>query len=90
MHNGRGDDSRHAKKLKAAAEKHGAKHLSLNQVVAGPDSSLWIIRLMCADWEIFGKVMQAASSDSAARDALAGLDAVSKVVSRRVSASVDL
>jgi hypothetical protein len=45
---------------------------------------------MCADWEIFGKVMQAASSDSAARDALAGLDAVSKVVSRRVSASVDL
>lgn len=78
------------RKLKAAAENHGAENLSLNQVMAGPDSGLWIIRFMCANWEVFGKVMQAASSDPAARDALAGLDAVSEVVSRRVLASLEL
>lgn len=76
--------------LKAALEKHGAESVMLNQVMAGPDSGQWVIRILCTNWESFGKVMQAASSDPSLGKAVAGLDAVSEMISRRLLASLDL
>ena len=42
------------------------------------------------NWKSFGKVMQAASNDPALSEAVAGLDALSEVISRRLLASLDL
>ena len=78
------------RKLKATAEKQGAESVTLSQVVAGPDAGQWVIRIMCANWQAFGKAAEAATSDRGAQDAVAGLDAISEVVSRRVVAGVDL
>jgi hypothetical protein len=78
------------RKLKAAAEKHGAESVTLSQVVAGPDPGQWVIRIMCANWPAFGKASEASMTDKAAQDAVAGLNAISEVVSRRVVAGVDL
>src|SRR5271155_1422423 len=78
------------RKLKVALEKHGAESVVLNQVMAGPDSGQWVVRIMCANWEAFGKVMQAASNDPAVSESIAGLDAVSEMISRRLLASLDL
>ena len=77
-------------KLKAVMEKHGAESVVLSQVMAGPDAGNWVIRIMCTNWESFGKAMQAATNDPAAREAVAGLDAVSEMVSRGLLASLDL
>jgi hypothetical protein len=78
------------RKLKTTVEKHGAEDLTLNQVVAGPDSGQWLIRIIFASWESFGKAMQLVSNDKGAQDAVAGLDSISEVTSRRMLASVDL
>ena len=78
------------RKLKAAAETHGAESVTLSQVMAGPDAGQWVIRIMCANWQVFGELAEAATSDRAAQDTLAGLDAISEVVSRRVVVGVDL
>ena len=78
------------RKLKVAFEKRGAESVLLNQVMAGPDSGQWIVRIMCANWEAFGKVMQAASNDPTVSESIAGLDAVSEMISRRLLASLDL
>ncbi len=78
------------RKLKVVLEKHGAESVVLSQVMTGPDSGNWIVRILCTDWEVFGKVMQAASNDPALREAVAGLDAASEMVSRRLLASLDL
>ena len=45
---------------------------------------------MCANWQSFGELAEAAMSGRAGQDAVAGLDAISEMVSRRVVASVDL
>jgi len=78
------------RKVKAVVEKHGAENVTLNQVAVGPDAGHWVILILSANWETFGKVSQAIQSDPAAHDALAGLDAISEVVSRRLVAGVDL
>ena len=78
------------RKLKTVAEKNGAEGLVISQVVVGPDTGQWVIRIGFTDWEAFGKSMQTTSNDPAAHEALAGVDAISEVVSRRVLASVDL
>ena len=78
------------RKLKMASERHGAESVSLSQIMVGPDSGQWVIRIRCPNWEAFGKMMQAASNDPAAKEALAGMDAVSEVVTRRLTASLDL
>ncbi len=78
------------RKLKVAAEKNGAESVVLSQVMAGPDAGQWVIRILCANWEAFGKAMQAASNDPAARESIAGLDAILEVVSRRLLSGLDL
>src|SRR5262245_61670515 len=78
------------RKLKAVVEKHGAESVTLNQVTVGPDAGHWVILILCANWEAFGKVTQSVMSDPAAHDALTGVDAISEVVNRRLVASVDL
>ena len=74
----------------SGAQRHGAESVTLSQVVAGPDPGQWVIRIMCANWAAFGKASEAAMTDKAAQDAVAGLNAISGVVSRRVVAGVDL
>jgi hypothetical protein len=78
------------RKLKVALEKNGAESVVLNQVTVGPDTGQWVVLILCTNWEAFGKVMQAASNDPAAHEAIAGLDAVSEMVSRRLVAGMDL
>jgi hypothetical protein len=78
------------KKLKVVMVKHGATDVTLGQVTAGPDSGQWVIRIHCADWVAFGKMAQGAMNDPKGRDAVAGLDAITEMVSRRVIAGVDL
>jgi hypothetical protein len=78
------------RKLKDAAKRNGAEDVTLSRIMAGPDTDHWIIRIAFADWQGFGKAAQAASSDSSMQDAVAGLDAISEVVSRRVLSGVDL
>jgi hypothetical protein len=78
------------RKLKVAAERNGAESVTLSQVVAGPDAGHWVIRILCANWAALGKVAESATADKDARDALAGVDAISEVVGRRVVAGVDL
>lgn len=78
------------RKLKAAAEKHGAESVTLSQVMAGPDSGHWVIRIASANWDAFGKAMHAAMNDKGAQDAIAGIDAIAELVSRRVVAGVEL
>lgn len=78
------------RKLKVVMEKHGAEGVTLGSVMAGPDAGQWVVRIICSNWEAFGKVSQAATNDPAAHEAVAGLDAVAEVVSRRLIAPVDL
>ena len=78
------------RRLKAAGEKIGVESVTLSQVLAGPDPGQWVIRISFADWEVHGKAMQLVANDPAAQDVLAGLDAISEVVSRRVVVGVDL
>ena len=78
------------RKLRTAAEKSGAESVVLSHVTVGPDTGQWVIRITCTNWEAFGKAMQAASNDPAAQEAIAGLDAISEVVARRVLVGVDL
>lgn len=77
-------------KLKAVTMKNGADGLVIGQVMIGPDTGQWVIRIGFSDWETFGKSMQSVSNDAAAHEALAGLNAISEVVSRRVVADMDL
>ena len=78
------------KALKAALEKHGAESVTLSHVTAGPDAGQWVIRIMCANWEDFGKAMQAGSGDPSVHAAVAKLDSVTEMVSRRMISTVDL
>jgi len=80
------------RKLKAVAEKNGATNFVLNQIVVGTthESGQWVISIGFTDWEAFGKSMQATQNDSAANEALAALNEVSQIVSRRTVSSVDL
>jgi len=78
------------RKLKVVLEKHGAERVTLANVTAGPDAGQWVIRIVCANWEAFGKAMHAGTDDPAVREAVAGLDAVAEMVSRRMIATVDL
>ena len=78
------------RKLKVGLEKHGAESVVLSQVVAGPDAGAWVIRILCTSWESYGKVMQAGTNDPAVHEAIAGLDAASEMVSRRLLASLEL
>ncbi|MBS0561637.1 MAG: hypothetical protein JSR21_16430 [Proteobacteria bacterium] len=77
-------------KLRDAATRNGATEVNLSRIMAGPDVDHWVIRILFADWNGFGKAAQAASGDSPMRAAVAGLDAISEVVSRRVLVGVDL
>ena len=78
------------KELKVVMEKHGAKAVTLGKVTAGSDSGQRVIRIHCADWKVFGKKAQGAMNDPKGRDAVAGLDAITEMVSRHVIAGVDL
>ena len=78
------------RKLKDVLAKHGADSVGLNQVAAGPDPGQWVILIGFANWEAFGKTVQSALNDPAGGEAVAGLDAISEVVSRRVVAGIDL
>ena len=78
------------KKLKAAAEKNGAERVLLSQVVIGPDVGHWVIRIVCPDMASFGKVVDAATSDPAALEALAAMNAISEITSRRMLTGFDL
>ena len=77
-------------KLKAAWIKNGAQDVVLSQVMAGPDTNNWTVRIAFANWESFGKAMQNASNDPAIGEAIAELDGVSELVSRRLMGTVDL
>ena len=79
-----------ARKLKAFAEKHGARQLVVNSVSAGSDAGQWAFVLTFADWEAFGKSMKSASSDPEFAQLISGLDAAAELVSRRIVTSVDL
>ena len=78
------------KKLKAVMEKHGATGVTLGQQTAGPNPGEWVIRIHCTSWEAFGKMMQNAMSDAKGREAVAGLDAITEMLSRRIISGVDL
>jgi hypothetical protein len=78
------------RKLKAITERHGAEAVTLSLEMAGPNAGAWVIRIQCADWEVFGKLGDVAMNDREAQQAVAGLDAVAQLVSRRVISSVDL
>ncbi|MGD0106958.1 MAG: hypothetical protein ABSC06_23410 [Rhodopila sp.] len=78
------------RKLKLALEKYGAESIVISQVIAGPDAGQWSIVIEFANWDAFGKAMQAGLHDPAALEARAGLDAVAECVSRRLVAGVDL
>jgi len=77
-------------KLREAAKRNGAEDVNLSRIMAGPDTDHWVIRIVFADGAGFGKALQAASNDPSTRAAVAGLDAISEVVSRRVLIGVDL
>ena len=79
-----------AQKLKAAWLKNGADSVVLSGVAAGPDSGNWSTQIVFGNWEIFGKAMQSASNDPAVADAIAGMDAIAEMVTRRIVGSVDL
>ena len=79
-----------AQKLKAAWLKNGADSVALSVVAAGPDAGNWSIQIVFGNWEIFGKAMQSGSNDPAVADAMAGMDAIAEMVTRRIVGSVDL
>jgi hypothetical protein len=76
-----------ARKGKLVWEKYGAKFF-VNQIMVGPDSGQWVSVVQSADWEAFGKVMQATTNDRALHEFLAEIDAFSELVSRRLLVSV--
>src|SRR4051794_27771288 len=78
------------RKLKAATERCGADSVTLSQIASGPDAGQWVIRIVTSDWAVFGRAMQAGSEDRAVLEAVAELDAISEVVSRRLLSSIDL
>ena len=77
-------------KLRDAMMRNGAAEVNLSRIMAGPDTDHWVIRILFADWTGFGKAAQAASGNSSMQAAVAGLDAISEVVSRRILVGVDL
>jgi hypothetical protein len=78
------------RKMKAVSERHGAEAVTLALEMAGPNAGAWVIRVHCANWEAFGKLGDIVINDHEARQAIAGLDAVSQLVSRRIIAAIHL
>ena len=70
-------------------KRHGADNFLLNQVVAGADTGQWAIVISFKDWASFGSVMQAVSQDPAFLEFIAGMEAASELVSRRILTGVE-
>jgi hypothetical protein len=79
-----------ARKGKAVWDKSGAQSFMLSFVAAGPDAGQSVVVVTFANWEAFGRAMQAASADPGLAEFLAAMDAISELVSRRLLGSVDL
>jgi hypothetical protein len=62
----------------------------VSQIMAGPDAGQWVTVVQHADWEAFGKVMQATTNAPALHEFLAEIDAFSELVGRRLLVSVDV
>src|SRR6516162_2079327 len=76
-------------RLKALATKHGAEDLQLHTEVAGPAAGQWVLAIKFSDWASYGKAMESAQADPAARAALADLDKITEMTSRRLGVGVD-
>ena len=79
-----------ARKGKAVFEKHGAERFMLSQVTTGHEVGQWAVVIMFANWEAFGKTMQAVSDDPAFLAFVSDMNDVSELVSRRMLTSMDL
>ncbi len=60
----RDDMVRIAGKIKPLCEKHGAEYMRLGQSYSGDYAGQYVFSLRYADWETYGKAMQAMSNDA--------------------------
>jgi hypothetical protein len=79
-----------AKQAKAILIKHGAQHVELNKVYAGPDTGQWAVVVNFGNWNAYGKSQQALLEDAEYQTLLARVGEISEMTSRRIVVSVDL
>ena len=86
----RDDVARIAVKIKPIFEEHGAEYVRLGQAYSGPFASQFIVAQRSADWETYGKAMQAMSNDPAFQEAYAEATKVSKLEGRSIIVDIDI
>ena len=86
----RDDVARIAVKIKPIFEEHGAEYVRLGQAYSGPFAGQFIVAQRYADWETYGKAMQAMSNDPAFQEAYAEATKVSKLEGRSIIVDIDI
>lgn len=70
-----------AKKAKGIFENSGGQ-FRVGQIYSGPHTGQWLATLMYANWEEYGKAMQALGGDRAYQSMMAEVAAVSQIADR--------
>ncbi len=86
----RDDVVRVAGKVRPIVEKHGAEYIRLGQAYSGAYAGQFIVSMRYADWETYGKAMQAMSNDPAFQEAYAEALSVGQLEGRSIIVGIDI
>ena len=84
------DVARIAGKVKSIVEGHGAEYMRLGQAYSRPFTGQFIVAQRYADWETYGRAMQAMGNDPAFQDAYGEATAVAKLEGRGIIVGIDI
>jgi hypothetical protein len=79
-----------AKEAKRIFEKHGAEYLRLSRFHSGPFTGQWLATSRYANWETYGKVLEAVAKDADYAKLMAHMRTFSELVGRSISVGIDL
>jgi hypothetical protein len=83
------DVLRISRRAKSICEKHGAE-MRVGQVYTGPYTGQFLAAVRFADWETYGKAMQAMSTDTEYQSIMAEAQQVGELHGRSIVVSLDL
>lgn len=86
----RDEVARVASKARPVVEGHGAEYMRLGQAYSGPFAGQFIVAMRYADWETYGKAMQAMSNDPAFQEAYAEALSVGQLEGRSIIVGIDI
>ncbi len=86
----RDDVVRVAAKVKPVVEGHGAEYMRMGQAYSGAYAGQFIVVMRYADWETYGKAMDAMSNDPAFQEAYAEALSVGQLEGRSIITGIDI